>query len=219
MSEFAAWCIFFSPLSSFAVIALMRPLLGPQNRLSGIITVAAVAISFVLSLIALGAVINASGHDLGFKSHDWIKIGALAIRVGIVMNALTAVMLVVVTGVSLLVQVYGQEYMKGDPGYARYYAAMSLFTASMLGLVMASNLVLLFVFWELVGLCSYLLIGHWMDRPAAADAAKKAFIVTRFGDLGFLIGIVWAYASTGTLEIAELHAMAATGALGGAALT
>ena len=219
MSELMAWFIFFAPLLSFVLIGVTRPLLGAQNRLSGLITTAAVAISFVLSLIALIAVINAPGHDLGFTPHDWLVIGPVTIRVGIIMNALTAIMLLVVTGVSLLVQIYGQEYMKGDLSYARYYAAMSLFTASMLGLVMASNLVLLFVFWELVGLCSYLLIGHWMDRPAAASAAKKAFIVTRFGDLGFLIGIVWAYVSTGTVEIAELHAMAVAGTLAGATLT
>ncbi|MBF8299251.1 MAG: NADH-ubiquinone oxidoreductase chain [Dehalococcoidia bacterium] len=219
MPELAVWSIFFAPLASFLFIALSRPILGAQNRLSGRVTVVAVAASFFLSLAALSATIQAEGHNLGFQPHDWLAVGGLTIRVGIVVDSLTAVMAVVVTGVSLLVQIYGQEYMKGDRGYARYYAAMSLFTASMLGLIMASNLVLLFVFWELVGLCSFLLIGHWYERPAAADAAKKAFIVTRFGDLGFLIGIVWAYRVTGTLEIVDLNAMAATGALAGAALT
>ena len=219
MSEQAAWLIFFAPLASFVAIAVTRPFLGPQNRLAGYLTVLAVGGSFALSLAALVAVGQTEGHDLGFKPHDWLTIGDLTIRVGLVMDALTAIMAVVVTGVSLLVQVYGQEYMKGDRSYARYYAAMSLFTASMLGLIMSSNLVMLFVFWELVGLCSFLLIGHWYERPAAANAAKKAFIVTRFGDLGFLIGIAWAYQATGTFEIAELHALAAAGALAGSALT
>ena len=219
MPELAAWSIFFLPLLSFVIIAGVRPILGANNRLSGYITVAAMLGAFALALTALAATIGDDNHDLGYRSHDWITIGSLSIRVGIMMDSLTAIMLVVVTGVSLLVQFYGQEYMRGDRSYARYYAIMSLFTAAMLGLVMASNLILLYAFWEIVGLCSYLLIGHWHDRPAAADAAKKAFIVTRFGDLGFLIGIVWAFMATGTFEIAELHEMAVAGTLGGVAVT
>ena len=100
-------------------------------------------------------------------------------------------MLVVVTFVSLLVQVYSISYMSHDAGYSRYFAYMSLFTASMIGLVIASNVVQLFIFWELVGLCSYLLIGFWFTKPTAASAAKKAFLVTRIGDFGFLLAILY----------------------------
>ena len=100
-------------------------------------------------------------------------------------------MLVVVTFVSLLVQIYSISYMSHDTGYSRYFAYMSLFTASMIGLVIASNVVQLFIFWELVGLCSYLLIGFWFTKPSAASAAKKAFLVTRIGDFGFLIAILY----------------------------
>ena len=114
-------------------------------------------------------------------------------------------MLIVVTVVSLMVQIYSQGYMNGDPGYHRYYAFMSLFTASMLGLVLADNLLFIFVFWEMVGLCSYLLIGFWFHRPAAANAAKKAFIVTRLGDFGFLAAILLIFFNTGTFDIAQLH--------------
>jgi NADH-quinone oxidoreductase subunit L len=128
-------------------------------------------------------------------------------------------MLIVVSGVSLVVQIYSQGYMKGDSGYHRYFAFMSLFTMSMLGLVMASNLLLVYVFWEGVGLGSYLLIGFWFHRPSAAAAAKKAFIVTRFGDFGFLIGILILYFTYGTFNIAELNQMAMVGALGGTAFT
>ena len=135
------------------------------------------------------------------------------------MDALTAVMLIVVTFVSLMVQIYSQGYMHGDPGYHRYYAWMSLFTMAMLGVVMADSLLLVFVFWELVGLCSYLLIGFWFHRKSAADAAKKAFIVTRIGDFGFLAAILTLYLNTGTFNIAELHSMAITGALAGTTLT
>ncbi|MEE8418947.1 MAG: NADH-quinone oxidoreductase subunit L, partial [Dehalococcoidales bacterium] len=137
----------------------------------------------------------------------------------LLVDALTAVMLVAVTLVSLMVQIYSQGYMKGDPGYHRYYAWMSLFTASMLGVVLADNLLMIFVFWELVGLCSYLLIGFWFHRPAAANAAKKAFIVTRLGDFGFLAAILLIFAETGTFDIAELHGLAAAGVLAGSVLT
>jgi NADH-quinone oxidoreductase subunit L len=109
--------------------------------------------------------------------------------------------------------------MHGDPGYHRYFAFMSLFTASMLGLVLADNLLMVYVFWEMVGLCSYLLIGFWFHRPAAADAAKKAFIVTRLGDFGFLAAILLIFFNTGTFDIGELHSLAITGALGGTLLT
>ncbi len=219
MPELAAWSIFLVPLLSFVLIVVLRPILGPSNRLSGRITVAAMVAAFALALTALVATISEDGHDLGYQTHAWIEVGSLTINVGIVMDSLTATMVVVVAGVSLLIQIYGHEYMRGDSSYSRYYAMMSLFTAAMLGLVMASNLVLLYVFWEMVGLSSYLLIGHWHDRPAAANAAKKAFIVTRLGDLGLLIGIVWAFVATGTFEISELHEMAAAGTFAGVGLT
>src|SRR3990170_558849 len=127
-------------------------------------------------------------------------------------------MLLVVTAVSLLVQFYSQEYMRGDSGYSRYYAFMSLFTGSMLGLVLSSNILQLFVFWELVGLCSYLLIGFWFQRESARRAATKAFLVTRVGDLGFLSAILLIWTQTGELEIPHIHELAATGAIGSSVL-
>jgi len=151
---------------------------------------------------------------------SWLVIGnELTIHLGIIMDSLTAVMLVVVTLVSLMVQIYSQGYMHGDPGYHRYYAWMSLFTASMLGVVLSDSLLLMFVFWEMVGLCSYLLIGFWFHRPSAANAAKKAFIVTRLGDFGFLAAILILFANTGTFDIAELHQLAIAGVLAGTTLT
>ncbi|MEE9286218.1 MAG: NADH-quinone oxidoreductase subunit L [Dehalococcoidia bacterium] len=225
MPELASWFIFLLPLLSFVLITVLRPFVGAHWRGAGVITVAALAAAFALALTALAVTIGDDAHDLGYRPHDWLTVGPLVIRVGIVMDSLTAVMVVVVTGVSLLVQVYGTEYMRGDRGYMRYYAYMSLFTAAMLGLVMASNLVFLYLFWELVGLSSYLLIGFWgqgkaaKEHPAAADAAKKAFIVTRFGDVGFLIAIVWVFTATGTLEISEIHAMVAAGTFAGVGVT
>jgi NADH-quinone oxidoreductase subunit L len=128
-------------------------------------------------------------------------------------------MLVVVTGVSFLVQVYSQGYRAGDGGYYRYFAYMSLFTASMLGLILFDSILMIYVFWEMVGVSSYLLIGFWFDRPAAAAAAKKAFLVTRLGDLGFLGAILLIYAHTGTFDIAEIQELALAGAIGSTVLT
>ena len=155
--------------------------------------------------------------DLVSEPSKWLEIGNFEFTVGILMDPLTAIMLVTVTGVSLMVQIYSTGYMKnpishtedsthdgpvelGIPVYARYFAYMSLFTASMLGLVMAANIVQLFIFWELVGLCSYLLIGFWFHKPSAANAAKKAFLVTRVGDVGFLIGILYLFYKTANNE-------------------
>ena len=178
------------------------------------LTILAVAVSFVLSLIVLGKTIASHGEVL-YKAHDWLTVGDLEITIGILMDPLTAIMLVVVTGISLMVQIYSVGYMEAedDRGFARYFGFMSLFTASMIGLVLASNVIQLFVFWELVGLSSYLLIGFWFTRPSAAAAAKKAFIVTRIGDFGFLLAIMYlffnndAFAAHGlsSMEIRDIY--------------
>ena len=194
ISEQQAWAILFLPLASFLLIGLgIRPFLNSRySRLSGYVTILAIGAAFALSLWALQSTLG--HHDpIGWDSHKWLAIGGLEIRIGILMDPLTAIMLMVVTGVSLLVQFYSQGYMRDDPGYSRYFAYMSLFTASMVGIVLARSILQLYVFWELVGLCSYLLIGFWYHRPAAAAAAKKAFIVTRIGDVGFLIAILYLF--------------------------
>jgi NADH-quinone oxidoreductase subunit L len=215
------WLIFLLPLFSFAIISLfLRPFFNRQPKLGGYITIASLAASFALSVWALIEVMAAPGHYLPVPAVDWVVIeGGITIHLGLMVDSLTAVMLVVVTLVSLMVQIYSQGYMHGDPGYHRYFAFMSLFTGSMLGLVMADNLLFMYVFWEMVGLCSYLLIGFWFHRPAAADAAKKAFIVTRLGDFGFLAAILLLFFNTGTFDIAQLHSLAITGALAGTTLT
>ena len=208
--EFAVWLIIGLPVAAFAINVLLRwvPLMqqdqdadghafrmtGTQSGLAGWITVAAVGTSFALSLWALIAVVSNGAHDFG--EIVWISAGSavgLQISFSIMLDQLTAIMLVVVSGVSLLVQIYGIGYMHGDRSTTRYFAYMALFTASMLGLVTAGNVIQLFVFWELVGISSYLLIGFWMDRRSAAAAAKKAFLMTRLGDFGFLLGILYLY--------------------------
>jgi NADH-quinone oxidoreductase subunit L len=215
------WLIFLLPLFSFVIIGFfVRPFVRAESRVAGYITIAAIGGSLSLSIWALFALMATPHHDIPIPDVTWVVIEeGVTIHLGLIMDSLTAVMLIVVTVVSLMVQIYSQGYMHGDPGYHRYYAWMSLFTASMIGLVMASNLLFLFVFWEMVGLCSYLLIGFWFHKPSAADAAKKAFIVTRLGDFGFLAGILLLYLNTGTFDIHELHEMAIAGALAGTVLT
>ena len=231
VSEAVIWSIFLLPLGSFALIALViRPFLNRISLISGIVTIGALGTAFAFSVWTLRSVIL--HHDLQFEPMEWLDVGGATIEMGLLVDPLTAVMLVVVTSVSLLVQIYSLGYMKGDASFSRYYAYMSLFTASMLGLVLASNIIQLYMFWELVGVSSYLLIGFWHERPAAAAAAKKAFIITRIGDVGFLIAILYLFTQADNFAAAGLNAFhipdiweaaqpeAAAGAiLGGAALT
>ena len=216
LPESVLWAIFLLPLFSLIFISLiLRPFFNNYPKLSGYTIIACLAAALGLSIWVL-----TSSDQFPIESTvEWATVGNFNITLGFAADNLTAIMLIVVTGVSLMVQIYSQGYMKGDPGYHRYFAWMSLFTASMLGLVLASNLLLVYVFWEGVGLGSYLLIGFWFHRPSAAAAAKKAFIVTRFGDFGFLIGILILYFTYGTFNIAELNQMAVAGVLGGTTLT
>ena len=214
------WLIFLLPVFSLIIISfVLRPFFNHRPKLGGYVTIGAIGVACALSFWVLVEVFAAPGHKLQIPDIEWALIGDLSIHIGLLVDSLTAVMLVVVTLVSLMVQIYSQGYMHGDPGYHRYFAFMSLFTACMLGLVMADNLVFMFLFWEGVGLGSYLLIGFWFHRPSAADAAKKAFIVTRFGDLGFLAAILLLFYHTGTFDIAELHGLAIAGVLAGTTLT
>ena len=203
--EAAVWSIYFAPIASFVVIVAA---LRSRPLAAGRLTIAAIGAAWVLALWALDSSIGVDGEARGaldFAPHSWVSLSNLEVAVGVRLDGLTAIMLVVVTSVSLLVQVYSTGYMRGDGGYARYFAFMSLFTASMLGLVLASSLIQLFVHWELVGLSSYLLIGFWFHRPSAAAAAKKAFIVTRFGDFGFMLALLLIWSKTGLFDIATIN--------------
>ena len=134
-----------------------------------------------------------------FQNFTWFTFGEQTLRIGFVLDPLAAAMLVMVTLVSLCIFVFSVGYMRSDRNFTRFFAYLSFFSAAMLGVVVSNSLLLLFVCWELVGLASYLLIGFWIDRPSAAAAAKKAFITTRIGDLGFFLGILWLYGKSGTL--------------------
>jgi NADH-quinone oxidoreductase subunit L len=215
------WLIMLLPLASFIVNGLLiRPFVNRKSKAYGYITILAIGLSAALSIWALTSVMSAENHQIMVPDVKWLVIGDFNFSIGIMMDQLSAVMVVVVSVVSLMVQIYSIGYMQhDDAGYYRYYTYMSLFTFSMLGLVLSSNLLFTFVFWEMVGLCSYLLIGFWFHKKSAADAAKKAFIVTRIGDFGFLAGILILYLNMHTFDIAQLHTLAVTGMLGGTALT
>ena len=175
-----------------AVNALVvRPFFNHRPGIAAVVIVAALGAALALSVWTLVSVIENGTHFFG--EYTWLTFIGMEIRFGLMVDSLTAIMLVVVTAVSLMVQVYSHGYMKGDPGYVRYFAYMSLFSAAMIGLVIAENIIQLFVMWELVGLGSYLLIGFWTHRPSAAAAAKKAFLVTRIGDFGFLLAILYLF--------------------------
>ena len=231
VNEAAVWAIFLLPLGSFVLIALViRPFLNRWPILAAVSTIGALTAATVLAILTLRSAIL--HHTVVFETWDWLSFGGATIQMGLLVDPLAAVMLVVVTSISLLIQIYSVGYMQGDPGFARYFAYMSLFTASMLGLTLSSNIVQLYAFWELVGVSSYLLIGFWHERPAAAAAAKKAFIVTRIGDVGFLIAILYLFVKADDFAAAGLNAFhipdiwqaaqpvaAGAAVLGGAALT
>ncbi len=222
------WLIFLLPIFAFLVNSLLiRPFFSRHHRVAGYVTIGAIAGSLLLGLWLLRSVMGEPDHKIDLKPVTWLVTGDLKISIGLLLDSLTAVMVAVVSLVSLMVQVYSQGYMavKKDDyefsprGYIRYFAFMALFTGSMLGLVMAKSFLFLYLFWEGVGVCSYFLIGFWFHRPSAARAALKAFLVTRIGDLGFLLAIIFFYLKTGTFDIEELHALALAGTLGGAVLT
>lgn len=209
-----SWIIPLLPLTAFCLIIFFT---RENRKLSSAISIGAIATGF---LYAVSLLIQQLGDNTPFElNYIWASFPTLKLEVGIYIDALTAIMLVVVTTVSMLVQIYSLGYMHGDPRYSRYYSYLSLFTFSMLGLVLANNFFLIFVFWELVGLTSYLLIGFWFEKKTASDAGKKAFITTRIGDFGFLIGVILLAAYCGTLNYQEVFAQVAGGVIPPAVLT
>jgi NADH-quinone oxidoreductase subunit L len=216
------WLIMLLPMFSFIINGIvLRIFFKPKAKIYGYVTITAIGVAAIFSVWALISLLTGDSHEIVVPDVSWTIIeNGVTIHLGLIADQLSIVMAVVVSVVSLMVQIYSLGYMHDDDaGYYRYYTFMSLFTFSMLGLVLSDNLLFTFVFWEMVGLCSYLLIGFWFHRKSAADAAKKAFIVTRIGDFGFLAGILILYLNTGTFDIYELHHLAVTGVLGGMVLT
>src|SRR5690606_36514680 len=174
------------------------------HRGSHMLTILGVAVSFAGSLLVLQQVLD--GQTFEGTVYTWSLIGSVKFEIGFLIDPLTALMMVVVTSVSLMVHIYTIGYMSDDPGYQRFFSYISLFTFSMLMLVMSNNMLQLFFGWEAVGLVSYLLIGFYYGRPSAVFANLKAFMVNRVGDFGFVLGIGLLYAYTGSLNYAEVFA-------------
>ena len=230
------------PLAGFVILGLFgRKYFKTSSGFIGTaLLLASTIIAFFIAynyFFVFGKVNGVYQHIVAF-SYQWLYFSAspsgkpgMGLDMGMILDPISMMMIVVVTFISLMVHIYSLAYMKGDERYGTYYAFLSLFTFSMLGLVLSSNIFQIYIFWELVGISSYLLIGYHYDRPSAVAASKKAFIVTRFADLGFLIGILILSFSAGTLDFqtliqrltdptsAELHTATATAFLGASALT
>ena len=193
------------PFAAFLIIGLCGHWIRERAHW---IAVTAVFGSLLLSVSAFIDV--AQGEPITMTLYSWISSGTFKVDIGFYIDRLTVAMLLLVTIVSGLVHIYTIGYMHGESGYPRFFAYIALFTFSMLMLVMADNFLQLYVFWEAVGLCSYLLIGHWYDRKSANDAATKAFVVNRVGDFGFGLGVMLIFAIFGTLQYQEVFAGAAS---------
>ncbi|MFK7851317.1 MAG: NADH-quinone oxidoreductase subunit L [Akkermansiaceae bacterium] len=203
-----AWLLLILPL----LAAVSNQLYLRKLGIAHLVSTASAAVTFIIALLLLG--------KTGDYSFQWATIGEFSIDIGITLDKLSTGMMIVVTGVGLLVHVFSLAYMKDDGAKARFFTGLALFMFSMTGIVLASNFIMTFIFWELVGLSSYLLIGHWYEKNSAADAAKKAFLTNRVGDFGFMIGILMLWGITGTLTFSEMAIPAdiSAGVLGAALL-
>jgi NADH-quinone oxidoreductase subunit L len=200
--EILPWLILFLPLLSATVVTLFTL---RSKTVSSLLSIGAIVTGFVLSIVFINA--NGWHPAVSESTVNWLSIGGLQIDFGLKLDALSLMMLLIVTGVGGAIHIYSFGYMHEDRSMARFFAFMSLFTFSMLGIVLANNFVMMFIFWELVGVSSYLLIGFWFEKPSAGDAAKKAFITNRLGDFGFLAGVLMVWGLLGTLNFGQLQSM------------
>ncbi|MBW4451385.1 MAG: NAD(P)H-quinone oxidoreductase subunit 5 [Nostoc indistinguendum CM1-VF10] len=197
-----AWLIPVFPLLGAMLVGLglisLNQLTNRLRQLNAVVIISMMGAAMGLSFALLWGQIQ--GHAPYIRTFEWAAAGNFHLSMGYTIDHLTALMLVIVTTVALLVMVYTDGYMAHDPGYVRFYAYLSLFGSSMLGLVVSPNLIQIYIFWELVGMCSYLLVGFWYDRKSAADAAQKAFVTNRVGDFGLLLGILGLFWATGSFD-------------------
>jgi len=193
------WLIPATPI----VAALLILGFGKRTRLiAAVVAVLGQVVALTMSIFAFLPTLHAHGFRT-VEDFTWFNFGDQQLRIGFVLDPLAAAMLLMITFVGLCIFVFSIGYMGKDKNFSRFFAYLSFFSGAMLGVIVANSLLLLFVFWELVGLASYLLIGFWIERPSAAAAAKKAFITTRIGDMGFFLGILWIYHKSGTLLFYE----------------
>src|SRR5882757_3385434 len=193
------WLIPSMPVLAAGLSAFARQ---RNRRFAASVAIGSMFLSLLLSLAAFAQVLQLSSKGIEASqvfNFPWFQVGDQWLKLGWVLDPLTAVMLIMVTFVGLLIFIYSVGYMAHDENFTRFFCFLSLFAGAMLGVVIANSLLLLFICWEIVGLTSYLLIGFWYHKPSAAAAAKKAFITTRIGDLAFLLGMVWLFSQTNTL--------------------
>ena len=202
--------ILLLPLIGFLVLIFFGKRLPRQGDWFASATI---SISLILSLYVLITKLTSIPHESVTNSLTWVTIGSLQIEVGIMIDNLAAVMLVVVTLISTLVHFFSMGYMKGDVRYSRYFATLGLFSFSMLGIVLTNSLLLMYVFWELVGISSYLLIGHWYEKKSASNAANKAFIVNGIGDFGMFLGMMILFISFSTFSFEGIFSAIESGTL------
>ena len=215
-----AWLIPVLPLVGATIVGLglisFNQATNRLRQLNAIFIVSLLGASMVLSFALLWSQIH--GHETYARMVEWAAAGNFHLKMGYTIDHLSSLMLVIVTTVAFLVTIYTDGYMAHDPGYVRFYAYLSIFSSSMLGLVISPNLVQVYIFWELVGMCSYLLIGFWYDRKAAADAAQKAFVTNRVGDFGLLLGMLGLYWATNSFDFdvmgERLQQLVSSGTLG-----
>ena len=199
-SEGLGWLVLFAPLAAVAIITLFTK---RNPRLSAQISIGASIVSFLITVLLFFSLRSSGADSLPRVNLTWLKIEDaknhvnFEAAIGLRLDWLSLMMALIVTGVGSVIHIFSAGYMKGDRAYGRYFACLSLFMFSMLGIVLADNFLMMFIFWELVGVSSYLLIGFWYERPAAADASKKAFLTNRLGDFGFLLGILLVWATLG----------------------
>jgi NADH-quinone oxidoreductase subunit L len=198
--EALPWLILFLPLLAATVITLFTL---RCRTTSALLSIGAIVTGFILMIIFVVA--NGWTPTPSELTTNWLSIGNLNVDFGLKLDALSLMMMLIVTGVGGAIHIYSFGYMREDRGFSRFFACISLFTFSMLGIVLANNFIQLFIFWELVGVSSYLLIGFWFEKPSAADAAKKAFFTNRLGDFGFLLGILVVWTALGSLNFGELQ--------------
>ena len=208
-----SWLIPIWPLLSFLVIIFF---MKQKPRLASLISMTLVGLSFLFSILSF---FDISQHGTLLKKYPWFSIGDFQITAGFIIDELNALMLVLVSLISLLIHIYSLGYMEKDRRLAVYYAYLDLFTAAMLGLVISPNLLQIYLFWELVGLGSFLLIGFHYTRERAKRAATKAFIMTRIGDVGFLIGIILLFLETKSFDLDEIFLALTTGNLSTSTIT
>src|SRR5438105_3244897 len=186
------------PAVPFAVSLIILSLANSRRSAGAAFAIIGQVVALALSILAFSLTLLTPGFR-AIHNFTWFTFGENALRIGWVLDPLAAAMLVMIAVVGLCIFVFSTSYMANDKNFTRFFAYLSFFSGAMLGVVIANSLLLLFVCWELVGLASYLLIGFWIEKPSAAAAAKKAFITTRIGDMGFFLGILWLYGRSGTL--------------------